>query len=93
MMHLVWLDDRRGSSVVQISDDDWSKLDQELVFLRLKTGVWLDPYADTRLSPDHAKLLVDAIRSAQHKGDNIEKLVSALDQSVTMDRWMLAIGD
>ena len=92
-MHFVWLDDRRGIPVVQLSGDDWSKLDQELVFLRSKTGVWLDPYSDTRLAPEHAKLLVDAIRSAQHKGDNIAKLVRALDQSVTMDRWILAIGD
>lgn len=92
-MHFVWLDDRRGSPVVQLSDDDWSRLDQELLFLRSKTGVWLDPYSDTRLAPNHAKLLGDAIRSAQHKGDNIEKLLKALDQSVTMDRWMLAIGD
>ena len=92
-MHFVWLDDRHGSPVVQLSFEDWSKLDQELAFLRSKTGVWLDPYSDTRLAPDHAKLLVDAIRSAQHKGDNIEKLVRALDQSVAMDRWMLAIGD
>lgn len=93
MLDLVWLDDRRGSPVVQLSDHDLSELDQELVFLRSKTGVWLDPYSDTRLAPDHAKILVDAIRSAQHKGDNIEKLVRALDQCVTMDRWMLAIGD
>lgn len=92
-MHFVWLDDRRGSPVAQLSHDDWSKLDQELAFLRSKTGLWLDPYSDTRLAPDHAKVLVDAIRSAQHKGDSIEKLVRALDQSVAMDRWLLAIGD
>jgi hypothetical protein len=92
-MHFAWLDDRRRSPIVQLSDDDWSQLDQELVLLSSKTGVWLDPYSDTRLAPDHAKLLVDAIRSAQHKGDNIEQLVRALDQSVTMDRWMLAMGD
>ena len=93
MMYLVWLDDRLGSPVVQLSDDDLSKLDQERAFLRSKTGVWLDPYSDTRLAPDHAKLLAGAIRSAQHKGDSIEKLVRALDQCVTMDRWMLAVGD
>jgi hypothetical protein len=92
-MQLVWLDDRRGSPVVQLSVDDWSELEQELTFLRSKTGVWLDPYSDTRLAPDHAKLLVNAIRSGRHGGDNIEKLVRALDQSVTMDRWILAIGD
>jgi hypothetical protein len=93
MMDFVWLDDRHGSPVVQLNDDDWSELDQELAFLSSKTGVWLDPYSTTRLAPDHAKLLVDAIRSAQHKSDNIGNLVSALDQSVATDRWMLAIGD
>ena len=93
MMDLVWLDDRLGSPVVQLSDDDLSKLDQERAYLRSKTGVWLDPYSDTRLAPDHAKLLVNAIRSARHKGDNIDRLARALDQSVAMDRWLMAIGD
>ena len=93
MMYFVWLDDRGGSPVVQLDDDDWAKLDQELAFLKSKTGVFLYPYSDTRLAPDHARLLVDAIRSAQHKGDNIEKLATMLDQSVAMDRWMLAVGD
>lgn len=93
MIDLFWLDDRHGSPIFHISDSDWSELRQELVLLRSKTGVWLDPYVDTRLAPGHAKILVDAIRSARHKGGNIEKLASALDESVRLDRWMLAIGD
>ena len=93
MIDLVWLDDRRGTPAVQLSDEDWSMLDRELKFLKSKTGVGLDRYSDTRLAPDHAKILASAIRSAKHDGDKIEALLGVLDQSVTTDRWLLVVGD
>jgi hypothetical protein len=93
MMYFVWLEDRHSSPVVQLDFEDWTELRQEVAFLESKTGVYLDPYSDTRLAPDHAKLLMDAIRARPQRGDNIQKLVELLDQCVTTDRWMIAVGD
>jgi hypothetical protein len=92
-MNFVWLEDRHRKPVVRLDFEDWSELRQEVAFLESKTGVYLDPYSDTRLAPDHAKLLVDAIRAGRRRGDNIQRLIDLLDQCVTTDRWMIAVGD
>jgi hypothetical protein len=93
MVGFVWLDERHGRWVTQLSDDDLSRLEQELLSLRLKTGVFLDPYSDTRLAPDHAKLLSEAIKANPPKSKTIECFVAMLDESVRSERWIMALGD
>ena len=93
MVDFVWLDERHGSWVAQLSDDELSGLKQELVFLELKTGYFLDPYSNTRLAPDHARLLSDAIKANRPKSKAIERFVTMLDESVLSDRWIMVVGD
>jgi hypothetical protein len=61
--------------------------------LQSKTGVHLVPYSDTRLAPDHARLLAEAIRAKRHRSPNIQRFLAALEESVQSDRWMLGVGD
>ncbi len=92
MLHFVWLDDRHGASIAQLSDADMSHLESALLFLKSETGVHLDTYSDTRLAPDHANLLLSAIGSDHHV-PNIKNLVAKLHESVRSNRWMLGVGD
>jgi hypothetical protein len=93
MLWFVWLEDRSAGTVAKLDFSDWSELHEALALLKSKTGVWLDPYSDTRIAPDHAKLLVRAIRSKPYMNRSIETLARTLDESVSSNRWLLAIGD
>ena len=93
MLDFVWLDARQSACIAQLNEHDVSELQQELFILRSKTGVHIDPYSDTRLAPDHARLLSEAIRSSGRESPNIQRFLEALDESVRSDRWILAVGD
>jgi hypothetical protein len=93
MIGFVWLDERHGRCVTQLSDHDVSGLEQELLALRSATGVFLDPYSDTRLAPDHAKLLFKAIKANGPKSEAIERFAAMLDESARSHRWIVALGD
>jgi hypothetical protein len=68
-MYLVWLDDRYGDPLVHISHDDWPSLSHAIKILQAKTGIQLDPYSDTRIYPDHAQILTEAVENGQHVDD------------------------
>jgi hypothetical protein len=93
MPDFVWLDERHGSPVTQLSDEHLSGLKEELAFLTLKTGYFLDPYSTTRLAPDHARLLSKAIKANRQNSKAIERFVEMLDESVRSDRWIMVLGD
>jgi hypothetical protein len=93
MMGFVWLDERHSSPVTKLSDDHLHGLEQEFLFLRSKTGVFLDPYSNTRLAPDHAKLLSEAIKANGPKSKGIKRFAAMLDESVRSGRWIMALGD
>jgi hypothetical protein len=92
-LDFAWLDDRSGRSDLSLSYEDWSRIRNELLFLKQKTGVWLDPYSNTRLSPDHARLLRDALQARTEKSEGVQELILKLDDAVKQSRWMLIIGD
>jgi hypothetical protein len=93
MLSFVWLDDRESGPIAELDDDDLATLQQELLTLKARAGVCLDPYSDTRLAPNHAKLLLEAMAKNPHISRNIEGFVTRLGECIRSDRWMLAVGD
>jgi len=74
------------NELVVLNDDDFAKLSLAFTNLEKKSGVFIDPYADTRLSPDHAAILLSNIKSNK-------ALMDMLKVSVSNSKWILVIGD
>lgn len=59
--------------------------------LRAKTGVFIDPYGDSRLYPDHQRLL--AAFWHKSKEPEIQAFLAYMTQSIQDDYTLLFIGD
>ena len=56
-----------------------------------KTGIYIDPYSDTRISPEHAKLLANSIGNS--KSSKIAKLVAMLNKAGEKSKWIIVLGN
>lgn len=89
-----WLDKQNGSETVTLTDVGFNKIERALNELRGKTGLYIDPYSDTRVSPDHAKLLWTLIISdCSEMTGELEGLGEMLRKSFEESRWILVLGD
>ena len=82
------LDDR----TIELLDPAWA-------YLADKTGIWIDPYGHSRISPAHAQLLLDGIHDRVMlglEGDDAERVAefrALLNECVREQRSLYAEGD
>lgn len=89
-----WLDGGDNSKKVFIDDDDYQLLNDAFTELESKSGVFVDQYSDTRLSPDHACILVKKISDLKTSPSSaILDLLEMLKSSVENSQWILILGD
>ncbi len=88
-----WLGKVNEASILTLELSDYSEISPAIQVLEHKTGVSIDPYGDTRLSPSHASILALEIRKLKPKQQDILCLLAALETSVSTDDWLLFIGD
>ena len=71
--------------------DDFSLFKPGFEFLRSKTGVEIDEYGDTRLYPDHQRLLLDYWKDDLNL--SVRKFAAFLTLAVNDNEVLLFIGD
>jgi len=93
-IELYWIGDQDKRELMSISNETWRHLSKPIGYLKKKTGIWIDPHSDTRLSPDGATLLLEAINSAGTSYANDHRdLLKLLELSAKEDQWILFVGD
>ncbi|OCG19405.1 hypothetical protein A9G29_03295 [Gilliamella sp. Fer2-1] len=92
MLDFSYLSDQDGSkSSLVLNDKKAQLLDHAFTYLRQKTGIMIDPYGQTRIYPDHQKILINLLH--QHNDSEIQKLVLLFKQASSEDEIILADGD
>ncbi|EOI3446291.1 hypothetical protein ACMSWW_004384 [Cronobacter turicensis] len=62
------------------------------MFLKEKTGVYVDPYGKNRIYPEHQKILIKYLESKSKDGD-VAAFVEFLLSSISQDEVIIADGD
>lgn len=80
-----------ASKSIELSMDEMYAFDEAGLHLEERTGIYVDPYKDTRIHPEHQKLLAAYLTEhTPESGGRIARfLVEALELGVTL----LAEGD
>lgn len=87
------LGEQKPSPRVTLEFRDYEAIRRAFEDLKDRTGVFVDPYADTRIAPEHAKILYDGIENEKADSDAIRRLLNLLDEAVKSGEWIIAIGD
>lgn len=69
---------------------DEENIEAMINVLRQRTGIFIDPYGDTKLYPSHQKILIAYLEEFSRK--NIE-LVNFLKESSALDAIVYCVGD
>ena len=69
---------------------DEENIEAMINVLRQRTGIFIDPYGDTKLYPSHQKILIAYLEKFPRK--NIE-LVNFLKESSALDTIVYCVGD
>lgn len=89
-----WLDDSRQIELVKIKFSEYQKISHHVEELRKRTGVFVDPYGDTRLSPEHADILRNLILGDQSVNKSMNpSFMKVLHEAKLENRWLLFSGD
>ncbi|SNZ19418.1 hypothetical protein [Cohaesibacter gelatinilyticus] len=80
-----WLDHSENYSIC-LDDAEFDSVAPAFDVLREKTGVYIDPYGYSRLSPDHAAIVL-----ANFKADT--PLSEMLKTCISEDKWIFVEGD
>ncbi|MCZ5215761.1 hypothetical protein ACBQ92_16270 [Escherichia fergusonii] len=63
MLDVSYFSDKCGCEPsIQLKDKTISMLDDAFIYLRSKTGVYIDCYGKTILYPEHQKIVIDYLR-------------------------------
>lgn len=92
-LEFYWLGEQKKTPRVTLNNRDTEAVFQAFENLKDRTGVFVDPYADTRIAPAHAKILYDCIEKTNADSDAIRRLLDLLDEAVKSGEWIIAIGD
>lgn len=79
-----------------LSSKDFSILYPVFCILNTETGVNVDEYSDSILSPDHVKTLLSLISNIINQdllSDNILQLLKLFEKAVRTKTWTKIIGD
>lgn len=88
-----WTDAKPDEHDNSLPYEDWEIIEPAIETLETKTGVFIDPYSDTRLSDDHAVLLYELIiQNVANPSARILELCNVLQESKKSGRWLFFIG-
>ena len=89
-----WDNPPTGVCVASLDDRDFAKLEKATDAMKAKTGLTIDPYADGRISSDHARILLDNLGTFEgSQYPELWKFKAMLQESVRENRWIYAVGD
>lgn len=88
-----WLGAQKQPPRATLNDRDLEAVLQAFENLKDRTGVFVDPFADTRIAPAHAKILVEEIGATKADSEAVRDLLRLLNASVASGEWIVAIGD
>jgi len=91
---LCYLDDQK-EVLVTLDESALTKLEPAFKLLQAKSGVYVDPYGTTRISPDHAKIILSEIEKFAEASlsTRIRKTRSVLEHAKNNNDWLIALGD
>ena len=90
------IDFKKDKEVVNLSSKEFNILYPAFDLLNKKTGVMIDEYSDSLLSPDHTKILLDLISNNNNKkllSVNLLQLIKLFEKAVQTNTWIKIIGE
>lgn len=92
-LDFIWLDSG-DSGKISLSNGGYSFIYPAIEVLKAKTGIYIDQYSDTRLSPQHAALLVSNIKiKPADVTSELSALIKMLSTAGDKSWWILVQGD
>ncbi|PIT15212.1 hypothetical protein [Snodgrassella alvi] len=92
MLDFSYLSDTDGSKPSLTLDYKTTQLlNDAFLYLKEKTGIYIDPYGKTRIYPDHQRILINYL--VKNKDNEIKKLVAFLSEAISKDEVIIADGD
>ena len=90
-----WLaEDGDPDRLAALEGDLLAGIEPAVLELRRRTAVYLDECGDTRLAPNHAKLLATEIRGlGPAVAARAAPFLAVLDRAAAEGRWLLFSGD
>lgn len=89
-----WKHQKNNGRVASLNDRDFARLGTAIDALRAKTGLAVDPYANSRISPDHSQILLESLNKADISNNpDLVNFKVMLEESVTNDWWIFVAGD
>ena len=94
MIEMYWLDENQVKKVIYtIQIDEFKQLNPSLDKLKMKTGIYIDPYGTTRVSPEHLKLLISDLTSKKSVILKNLKFMNILNEALIQNKWIIFEGD
>ena len=90
------IDFQNNNKIVSISINDFNILYPVFHILNAKTGIMVDEYSDSLLSPEHTKILLDLISNNidnKSLSDNLLKLLNLFEKSIESNTWIKIVGE
>ena len=87
---------RKDEVLISLSDNDFNILFPYFEKLNNKVGIFIDEYSDSKLSPEHIKILLNFLKKdIKHltKYPNIKNLIDLLIRASANKKWIEVIGD
>lgn len=89
-----WLDEKNGEQFVSLNDRQFNQLEAPLSELLSKSGIVIDRYGRTRLSPDHARLILEVIdKDNLDVRESLPDFIKMLKIATEYSWWILVEGD
>ena len=96
-----WLDEGSTTApLVTLDAGDLKFVESALADLEAATGIFVDPYGRTRVSPAHASLLgaqlsarIQSLPKSPASGQCLAQFLGVLNEAAAKGRWLLADGD
>ena len=90
------IDFQNDKEIVSLSSKDFNILYPVFNILNKKTGIMIDEYSDSLLSPNHTKMLLDLISNNINKkllSVNMLQLLKLFDKAIQTNTWIKIIGE
>ena len=87
---------REDEDMISLSDNDFNILFPYFEKLNNKVGIFINEYSDSKLSPDHIKILLNFLKKdIKHltKYPNIKNLIDLLIRASANKIWIEITGD
>jgi hypothetical protein len=89
------LDGNRKKILFEISQDDFDEIEFVFLYLKKKTGVYIDAYSKGRIYRDHVEMLVSFMTEIMNESDPTKRkiLSEIIAKFKTVDKGFLTEGD